>query len=158
MTLYQRFSPLCTRLLFVVNTLTVFLSFWYIECELFAVFMKILFDIWRRLAFLPSFCHLCACEMSSGWGHLNGILARVAGNLNNNFQKSEMPGGLPGGACWSFMSWCQLNFSSHQNWEAQIKSNFLFKNKHDNIFPKSAFHSATGFTSLKSSNRDKALR
>ena len=40
----------------------------------------------------------------------------------------------------------------------QIKSNFLFKNKHDNIFPKSAFHSATGFTSLKSSNRDKALR
>ena len=36
-------------------------------------------------------------------GHLNGILARVGGNLNNNFQKSQMPGGLPGGgACWSF--------------------------------------------------------
>ena len=30
-------------------------------------------------------------------GHLNGILARVGGNLNNNFQKSKMPGGLPGG-------------------------------------------------------------
>ena len=30
-------------------------------------------------------------------GHLNGILAQVAGNLNNNFQKSQMPGGLPGG-------------------------------------------------------------
>ena len=30
-------------------------------------------------------------------GHLNGILARVVGNLNNNFQKSQMPGGLPGG-------------------------------------------------------------
>ena len=29
-------------------------------------------------------------------GHLNGILARVGGNLNNNFQKSQMPGGLPG--------------------------------------------------------------
>ena len=29
-------------------------------------------------------------------GHLNGILARVVGNLNNNFQKSQMPGGLPG--------------------------------------------------------------
>ena len=28
-------------------------------------------------------------------GHLNGILARVGGNLNNNFQKSQMPGGLP---------------------------------------------------------------
>ena len=30
-------------------------------------------------------------------GHLNGILARVGENLNNNFQKSQMPGGLPGG-------------------------------------------------------------
>ena len=30
-------------------------------------------------------------------GHLNGILARVRGNLNNNFQKSQTPGGLPGG-------------------------------------------------------------
>ena len=30
-------------------------------------------------------------------GHLNGILARVGGNLSNNFQKSHMPGGLPGG-------------------------------------------------------------
>ena len=26
-------------------------------------------------------------------GHLNGILALVEGNLNNNFQKSQMPGG-----------------------------------------------------------------
>ena len=25
--------------------------------------------------------------------HLDGILARVGGNLNNNFQKSQMPGG-----------------------------------------------------------------
>ena len=30
-------------------------------------------------------------------GHLNGIFARVGGNLNSNFQKSQMPGGLPGG-------------------------------------------------------------
>ena len=30
-------------------------------------------------------------------GHLNGILAQVGGNLNNNFQKSQMPGGCPGG-------------------------------------------------------------
>ena len=30
-------------------------------------------------------------------GHLNGILARVGGNLNKKFQKSQMPGGLPGG-------------------------------------------------------------
>ena len=27
-------------------------------------------------------------------GHLNGILARVGGNLNNNFQKRQMPGGV----------------------------------------------------------------
>ena len=42
--------------------------------------------------------------MSPGWGHLitwmdpsvghlNGILARVGENLNDNFQKSQMPGG-----------------------------------------------------------------
>ena len=30
-------------------------------------------------------------------GHLNRILAQVGGNLNDNFQKSQMPGGLPGG-------------------------------------------------------------
>ena len=30
-------------------------------------------------------------------GHLNGILARAGGNLNSNFQKSQMPGGFPGG-------------------------------------------------------------
>ena len=30
-------------------------------------------------------------------GHLNGILARVGGNLNNIFHKSQMPGALPGG-------------------------------------------------------------
>ena len=98
MTLWQRFPPLCTRLLFVVNTLTVFLSFCYIYK-----------DFVRQLkAFLPSFCHFCACEMSPGWGHLitrmdpsvghlSDILARVGGNLNNNFQKSQMPEGLPGG-------------------------------------------------------------
>ena len=44
--------------------------------------------------------------MSPGWGHLitwmdpsvghlNGILAQVGGSLNYNFQKSQMPGGLP---------------------------------------------------------------
>ena len=66
-------------------------------------------DFARQLkAFPPSLCQFCACETSPGWGHLitwmdhsvghlNGILARVGGNLNNNFQKSQMPGGLPGG-------------------------------------------------------------
>ena len=42
--------------------------------------------------------------MDPSVGHLNSILARVRGNLNNNFQKSQMPGGgvrggLPGGRC-----------------------------------------------------------
>ena len=46
-------SAACTRLLFVVNTLTVLLCFCYIGCELFAVFIKILFDNWRRFC-LPS--------------------------------------------------------------------------------------------------------
>ena len=36
-----------------MHTPTVFLSFYYIECELFAVFIKILFDNWRRF-FRPS--------------------------------------------------------------------------------------------------------
>ena len=65
-------------------------------------------DFVRQLkAFPPSLCQFCACETSPGWGHLitwmdhsvghlNGILARVGGNLNNNFHKSQMPGGLPG--------------------------------------------------------------
>ena len=46
--------------------------------------------------------------MSPGWGHLitridpsvghlNSILARGDGNLNINFQKSQMPGGYGGG-------------------------------------------------------------
>ena len=30
-------------------------------------------------------------------GLLNGILARVGGNLNNNFEKSQMPGCQGGG-------------------------------------------------------------
>ena len=35
--------------------------------------------------------------MDPSVGHLNGILARIGGNLNNNFQKSQVPGGCPGG-------------------------------------------------------------
>ena len=30
-------------------------------------------------------------------GHLNDILSRVGANLNDNFQKSQMPGVCPGG-------------------------------------------------------------
>ena len=31
--------------------------------------------------------------MDPSVGHLNGILVRVGGNMNNNFPKSQMPGG-----------------------------------------------------------------
>ena len=49
-------------------------------------------------------------------GHLNGILARVGGNLNDNLKKSQMRGGLPGGGgCRSFdltdTKWHGLHFS-----------------------------------------------
>ena len=33
--------------------------------------------------------------MDPSVGHLNGILAQVGGSFNNNFQKSQIPGGLP---------------------------------------------------------------
>ena len=60
-------------------------------------------DFLRQLkAFLPSFCHLCACEMSPGWGHLitwmdpsvghlNDILARVGGELKGDVEASIWP-------------------------------------------------------------------
>jgi len=35
-------------------------------------------------------------QMDPSVGHLNSILAQGGGNLNNNFQKSQMPVGLPG--------------------------------------------------------------
>ena len=35
--------------------------------------------------------------MDPNVGHLNGVLARVGGNLNSNFEQSQMLGGFPGG-------------------------------------------------------------
>ena len=51
---------------------------------------------------VPRMGALITC-MDPSVGHLNGILARVRGNLNNNFRKGQMPGDLPGGGggCWS---------------------------------------------------------
>ena len=81
------------------NSASKFLLYWMrIICCIYKDFVR------QLKAFLPSFCHLCACEMSPGWGdlitwmdpsvgHLNSILARVGGN----FQKVKCPGG-----CWSF--------------------------------------------------------
>ena len=70
-------------------------------------------DFVRQLkAFLPSFYHSCACEMSPGWGYLiiwmdpsvgylNGILARVGGIWTIIFKKVKCPE-VPEGGCWSF--------------------------------------------------------
>ena len=41
----------------------------------------------------PGWGHLIT-GMDPSVGHLNSILARVGGNLNNNFQKSQMPEGV----------------------------------------------------------------
>ena len=66
-------------------------------------------DFVRQLkAFPPSLCQFCACETSPGWGHLitwmdhsvghlNGILARVGGNLNKNWQKKSSARGFARG-------------------------------------------------------------
>ena len=90
-------SALSTRLLFVANMLTVFLSF----CYIYKDFVQNWWRFWRpSVIFVPVKCPrgggIWSPECPSV-GHLNGILARVGGNLNNNFQKSQMPGGLPGG-------------------------------------------------------------
>ena len=58
-------------------------------------------------------------------GHLNGILARAGGNLNKNFQKSQMPAGLPGGgACGSFDLTDTLNLELPKM-EIKIRKNYL---------------------------------
>ena len=44
----------------------------------------------------PGWGHLIT-GMDPSVGHLNGILARVEGNLSNNFKKVKCPGGCPGG-------------------------------------------------------------
>ena len=49
--------------------------------------------------------------MDPSVGHLNRILARVGGNLNDNFQKSQMPGGLPGGGMLKLRFDRYINFS-----------------------------------------------
>ena len=60
-------------------------------------------------------------------GHLNGILARVGGNLNNNFQKSQMPGGLPGGGMLKlrFDRYIMLFSSSCNLLSVRLKDRFL---------------------------------
>ena len=59
-------------------------------------------------------------------GHLNSILARVGGNLNNNFPKSQMLGGCPGGE-----GMLKLRFDRYTKLEGSSE-NIAFLNKKDN--------------------------
>ena len=109
MTLLQGFPPLCARLLFVVNRLTVFLSFCYIECELFAVFM-ILFDNWRRFCrpsviYVPVKCPRGGGIWSPEWTLVWGIWTAFWPWWGEGgwgviwtiiFKKVKCPGGCPG--------------------------------------------------------------
>ena len=74
--------------------------------SVFVIFIKILFDNWRRfrrpsVIFVPVKCPqdggIWSPEWTLVWGIWTAFWARVGGNLNNNFQKSQMPGGLLGG-------------------------------------------------------------
>ena len=60
--------------------------------------------------------------------HLNGILARVGGNLNDNFQKSQMPGGVAWGGGGGML---KLRFDRYINFvictKTKGKINELFK-------------------------------
>ena len=82
-------SFVCSKYAYSVSQ---FVLYWMrIICTIYKDF------VWQLKAFLPSFCHSCACEMSSGWGHLITCMypivvhlqqfSPVRGNLNNNFQK-----------------------------------------------------------------------
>ena len=122
------------------NSVSQFLLYWMqIICCIYKGFVR------QLKAFLPSFCHLCACEMSPGWGHLitwmdpsvghlNGILARVGGNLNNNFQKGQMPGGLTGGGMLKL--WFDryiTSDSSALHWFSVFSNLLQFRQPHPNL-------------------------
>ena len=56
------------------NNASQFLVYWIrIICCIYKDFVR------QLKAFLPSFCHLCACEMSPGWGQGEGEWTQVWG-------------------------------------------------------------------------------
>ena len=79
--LYKSF--VCSKYTFSVSQ---FLLYWmWIICCIYKDF------VWKLKAFLPSFCHSCACEMFPGASE--GHFGSEGGNLNSNCQKSQMPRG-----------------------------------------------------------------
>ena len=116
-TLLQRFPPLCARLLFVVNTLTVFLSFCYIECQLFAVFVKILFDNWRRfyrpsVVYAPVKCPRGGGIWTAFWPGSEGIWTII-------FKKKSNARGVARGGC------CSFDLTDKLSWEISSKIRFF---------------------------------
>ena len=86
--------------------LTVFLSFCYIECNLFAVFINILFDNWRRFCrpsviYVPVKCPqgggIWSPERTLVWGIWTAFWPGQGGIWTIIFNKVECPGGCPGG-------------------------------------------------------------
>ena len=101
-----------------------------------------MFDNWRRFCrpsviFVPLKCPrgggIWSPEWTLVWGIWTAFLARVGGNLNNNFQKVKCPGGCPGGACWSFdltdtLGKLYLSASKYNNYFAyKTKESFILQ-------------------------------
>ena len=85
------------------NSVSQFLLYWM---QIICCIYKGSFDNWRRFCrpfaiYVPVKCPqgggIWSPERTLVWGIWMGTLAWVGGDLNNNFQKSQMPGGLPGG-------------------------------------------------------------
>ena len=83
-----------------------FLSFCYIECNLFAVFINILFDNWRRFCrpsviYVPVKCPqgggIWSPERTLVWGIWTAFWPGQGGIWTIIFNKFECPGGCPGG-------------------------------------------------------------
>ena len=53
-------------------------------------------DIVLRVALIPRGLINHGREGTHAWEHLNSFSARGGGDLNKNFPKLQMPGGLPG--------------------------------------------------------------
>ena len=93
---------------FVVNTPTVVLSFYYIECELFAVFIKMLFNNWKHF-FHPSVIHVpVKCPWDGGiwspewtlvWGIWTAFWLGEGGIWTIIFKKVKCLGCWPEGGC-----------------------------------------------------------
>ena len=58
--------------------------------------------------------------MDPSVGHLNGILARVGGNLNDNLQESQMTGGCQGGMLKLRFGQYTINSASFINCQKSI--------------------------------------